>query len=106
MLDQLLRVEVGDEEADVVVLEGLAAVDVVRPTNLDSLASENEEAVRAHGKEANKLLAQQLLNIVALLDGDADSEGIDGALNHHALVGISADDQWLQEQLFASPVGR
>lgn len=39
-----------------------------------------------------------------LFHSDADTHGVDGALDQNLLFVISADDDWLQQQLFAAPV--
>ena len=54
----LLRVEVGDEEADVVTL--------------DLLPPQDDEVLRSAHHEAHELVAEQLLHVVRLFDCDRD----------------------------------
>ena len=54
----LLRVEVGDEEADVVTL--------------DLLPPQDDEVLRPSHHESHELVAEQLLYVVGLLDGDGN----------------------------------
>ena len=54
----LLRVEVGDQEADVVTL--------------DLLPPQDDEVLRPSHHETHELVAEQLLYIVGLLDGDGN----------------------------------
>ena len=48
-------------------------------------------------------MAENLLNVISLLDLDAEADGVDGALNEDLLVLIAADDQGGQEDLLAGP---
>ena len=54
----LLRVEVGDEEADVVTL--------------DLLPPQDDEVLRPPHHESHELVAEQLLYVVGLLDGNGN----------------------------------
>ena len=54
----LLRVEVGDEEADVVTL--------------DLLPPQDDEVFRPPHHESHELVAEQLLYIIGLLDGNGN----------------------------------
>lgn len=89
VLVHLLRVEVGDEEADVIALH--------------RFPSQDEEVLGSHHHEAHELVAQDLLDLVRLFDGDADPHRVDGALDQDFLLIVAADHHRLQKQLFAAP---
>lgn len=67
MFVHLLCVEVGDEKADVIALHWFPPQD--------------EEVLCSHHHETHEFMAQNLLNLICLLDSDADPDGVDGALN-------------------------
>eukprot|EP01023_Acetabularia_acetabulum_P052221 TRINITY_DN57887_c0_g1_i1.p2 TRINITY_DN57887_c0_g1~~TRINITY_DN57887_c0_g1_i1.p2 ORF type:complete len:148 (-),score=18.54 TRINITY_DN57887_c0_g1_i1:71-514(-) len=74
-----LRVEVGDQEADVVAADGLAA--------------ENHKVLGALHQEPQELLAENHLNLVGLLDADRDPHRVDRRLDQHLLVLVTRDHQ-------------
>ena len=49
-------------------------------------------------------MAENLLNIISLLDLDAEANGVDGALNKHLLLLIATDDNGGQQDFLACPV--
>ena len=65
----LLRVKVGDKEADVIAL--------------DLLPPEDDEVLGAAHHEAHELVAEQLLHIVRLLDCDRDPHRVDARLDQN-----------------------
>jgi len=69
------------------------------PTNLDGLSSENDEVLGTLAQETNKLFAQKLFKVISLLNLDADADGVDGRLDQNTLVGVTTDDDWVQNQL-------
>lgn len=85
MLEHLLGVEVGDEEGDVVALDGLAAQD--------------EEGLGALGQEARELVNQDALDLVGLLDADADADAVHARLDEHALILVPRHRQRVQQYL-------
>lgn len=89
VLVHLLCVEVGDEEADVVALNWFPPQD--------------EEILRSHHHKAHEFMAQNLFNLICLLDSDADADRVDGALDQNLLPVIAADDHRLEQQLLATP---
>lgn len=89
VLVHLLCVEVGDEKTDVIALHWFPP--------------EDEEVLRPHHHEPHELMAQDLLNLIGLLDSDADSDRVDGALDQNFLFVVTADDHRLEEQLFTAP---
>ena len=66
---------------------------------LDWLSSENEECLRSLRQKSHKLVHQDVLNLIRLLDFDADSDGINAGFNQHLLVFISGNDQWIEDDL-------
>ena len=46
----------------------------------------------SHHHKPHEFVAEQLLNLIGLFDGDADADGIDGALDQHSLLFIPTDD--------------
>lgn len=89
MLVHLFCVEIGDEKADVIALHWFPPQD--------------EEVLCSHHHKAHELVAQNLLNLIGLLDSDADSDRVDGAFDQNLLLVITADDYRLEEQLFTAP---
>jgi len=89
MLVHLLGVEVGDEKTDVVALHWFPPQD--------------EEVLCSHHHETHEFMAQNLLDLICLLDSDADSDRVDGALDQNLLLVVAADDHRLEEQLFTTP---
>lgn len=85
VLEHLLGVEVGHEERDVVAGDGLAAQD--------------EEALGALLQEARELVHEDVLDLVGLLDLDADAHAVDAGLDEHALVLVARDGQRRQQDL-------
>lgn len=71
VLVHLLNVEVGDEEADVIVLSKEARGERVRlrkssPPYLDGLAAKDDKVLSTLHEEAGELLAEDLFNLVGL----------------------------------------
>lgn len=87
VLIHLLRVEVGDEEAYVVALDGLAA--------------QYDERLGASHHEPGELVAQYALNLVGLLHGDAHAHRVNGRLDQHLLPLVARHDDGREHQLLA-----
>lgn len=88
-IDQLvlvhgLSVEVGDEERDIVSLNGLTTQD--------------DERLSALGQETHELLRQQLLQFIGLLDSNRDSQRVDGTFNQNLLLRSTGDDHRVQQE--------
>ena len=86
VLEHLLGVEVGDEERDIVALDGLATQD--------------EEGLGALGEEAGELVDEDALDLVGLLDTDADTDAVDAGLNKDTLVLVPGHGQGVQQDLW------
>jgi hypothetical protein len=68
-------------------------------TYIDGFSSHNHKLLRTLHEKPREFLAQNLFNLVRLLDFDGHAHGVNGGLDEaHLLVG-SRDDQRLQQQL-------
>lgn len=85
----LLRVEVGDQEADVVAL--------------DRFPAQNDKVLGSHHHEPGELVAENFLDFVGLLDGDADPDGVDARLDQDALLFVARNDDRIEEEFLAAP---
>lgn len=66
---------------------------------LDGLPAQDEEGLGSLGQEARKLVDQNVLNLVGLLDLDADADRVDAGLDEDALVLVAGNRQRRQEHL-------
>lgn len=85
VLVHLFCVEVRDEEADVVAL--------------DRFPAQNHKIFGPHHHETRKLVAQNLLNFVGLLHGDADPDRVYARLDEDAFLFVAADHHRGQQEL-------
>lgn len=85
MLQHFLRVEVGDQEGDVVALDGFPPQD--------------EEGLGALRQEAGEFVDKDLLDFVGLLDFDADADAVDARLDEDTLILVARNGQRGQEDL-------
>mgnify|MGYP006876445285 CR=1 FL=1 len=79
MSKHLFRVEVRDEETDVISLYWLPA--------------QNEEGFRSLGEEPSKFVDKNVLDLICLLDSDTYAHRIVAWLNFHLFIFIPADVQ-------------
>jgi hypothetical protein len=100
VLQHLLGVEVGDKEGDVISLEeaklamrGTADRRSHQVTCLDGLPPEDEEGLGSLGQESGKLVDQDVLDLVCLLDLDAYPYAVDAGLDEDTLVLVPGNDQ-------------
>lgn len=80
-----LGVEVGDQEGDIV--------------SLDGLTTQDDERLGTLGQEAHKLLGQQLLQLICLLHSNRDAQRVNRSLYQHTLLLGTSDDDWVQQEL-------
>lgn len=66
-------------------------------THLDRLPPQNKERLGALGQEARKLMDQDVLDLVGLLDLDADADTVDAGLDEDALVFVARNRQGRQQ---------
>lgn len=85
----LLRVEVSDQEANVIALY--------------RFPPQNEEVLSSHHHESHELVAKDLLDLISLFDSNADSDRIDGSFDQNLLLVITADHHRLKQQLLTAP---
>lgn len=83
VLEHLLSVEVCDEEGDVIALDGFPA--------------QNVEGLGSLCQEARELVDQNVLNLVCLLNFDADAHAVDAWLNVDALIFISRHGEGVED---------
>jgi len=74
-----------------------------RAAHIHGLAAQHKEILSAHHHKAHKLLAEDLFDLVGLLDGNADAQRVDRALEQNAFVLITADDDWGKQQFRVRP---
>ncbi|USP81143.1 hypothetical protein yc1106_08417 [Curvularia clavata] len=85
VLQHFLGVEVGDQERDVVALDGLPP--------------QNEERLSSLGQEPCELVDQNVLNLVCLLDLDAYSYTVDTGLDVYTFILVSRHGKRVQDDL-------
>jgi len=90
-----LGVNVGDEEGDVVHLLAVLVL------GGDGLAAEDEEVVRALGKEAHEPLGEDLVELIELLQADRDADAVHAGLDKHTLLLVTRDHNGRAQQLLA-----
>lgn len=94
--------EVCYQEGDVVTLQRRqSGVTVINDnkTDLDRLPPQDKERFGTLRQESRKLVDQDVLNLVGLLDLDADADRVDAGLDQDALVLVARNGQGLQEDL-------
>ena len=72
-------------------------------TYLHRLASEDDEVFSAHHHEPHELMAEDLLDLVGLLDGDADANRVDGRLDEHSLLLVTRNGDRREQKFLARP---
>lgn len=65
---------------------------------LDFLSPEDDEIFRPPHHESHKLVAEQLLDLVGLLNSDGHPDGVDGGLDQDALFLVSGRNNRSTEQ--------
>jgi len=95
-LVQSLGVYVGDEEADIVG-DLLTAVE-----NLDDgLAAEHKEVIGTLSEEAHETLGKDGIELIKLLQADADANAVHGSLDEDTLLLVTSDNNRVAKQLLA-----
>lgn len=89
VLVHLLRVKIRNQEANVVAL--------------DRFPPQDDKVLRPHHHEPGELVAQDLLDLVGLLDGDADPDRVDRRFDQDAFLLVARNDHRRQQQLLAGP---
>lgn len=70
---------------------------------LDRLPPQDEETLCSLFQEARELVYKDVLDLVGLLDLDADADGVDGGFDEHALVLVACDGKRCQQDFWARP---
>lgn len=77
MLQHLLCMEIRDKERDIVTLDGLPP--------------QNEETLRPLRQESRELMDQDILDLISLLDPNANSHRVDAGLDKDSLILVSGN---------------
>ena len=98
MLQHFLNVRVGDEKADVISLNNKSQGSELpatahKTTYLDSLAPQDEEALRSLCQKPGEFVDKDVLYLVCLFYSYADSDTVDGGLYQDFLILISSDGE-------------
>ena len=67
---------------------------------LDRLSPEDEKRLGSLSQETRKLVYQDILNLVSLLNLDADADAIDARLDEDSLVFVARNRQRRQKDLW------
>lgn len=111
MLQHLFRMEIGDQKRDIITLSPneplnvrqnttLPKSKVFEQTHLNSLPSEYKKGLRPLCQESGKLMYQNMLYLVRLLDLDANPNAIYAGFNKDLLVLVPRYCQWVQQDLW------
>lgn len=84
---QVLKVEIGEEERNVVALNGGT--------------TENLKLLGTHGKETRELVNKDGLKSVGLLNLDGNTHRVNRSLDKALLISITSNDKGLKEKLLA-----
>jgi hypothetical protein len=57
--------------------------------HLDRLSTQNDEALRPLHQKSCKFMAENALDLICLLDLDADTDGVNRRLDEHSLIFVS-----------------
>lgn len=57
--------------------------------HLDGLSTQNDEALRPLHQKSGEFMAENALDLICLLDLDADTDGVDRRLDKHSLIFVS-----------------
>lgn len=60
---------------------------------LDRFPPENEESLRALGQEPSELVHEDVLDLIGLLDLDADADAVDARFDEDLLIVVSRHGQ-------------
>lgn len=113
VLQHRLRVEVGDQERDVISLSThnkptikcvhnqylflILLIRVQYRTHRNSLPPQNNEPLRSHGHEPSKFLAQDPLDLIGLFDTDGQPDRVDRGFDEDAFGFVTRDEEGLEE---------
>lgn len=95
MLQHLLGMEIRDQEWDIITLDILASSLQLHslPTNLYRFPPQDKESFRSLRQEPRKLVYQNVLNLIRLLDLDTNAYTIYTRLDKDSFILVSGDNQ-------------
>jgi hypothetical protein len=101
VLQHLLGVEIRNQERNIIALSQSASTPTLhRLTYLNRLPPQDKKGLCALRQESRELVHKDMLNLIRLLDLDADSNAIDAGLDQDALVLISGDGERVQQHFW------
>lgn len=71
----------------------------MKRTDLDRLSSQNDKRLCALHEESSEFVCEDALDLVGLLDTDAQPDAVDACLDEHPLIFVSGNDERSQEGL-------
>lgn len=98
MLEHRLAVEVGDQERNIISLTTQTISNHSKHhstspgTHLDRFPPQNHKVLRPHRHKPRKLLTQDPLNLIRLLDRDGYTDTVDTRFDEDAFGFVSGDD--------------
>jgi hypothetical protein len=97
MFEHLLGMEIRDEKGDIVSLNPVstASQTIQYLTNLDRFSSEDKKSLCPLRQEPRKFVYQNMLNLVCLLDLDADPDAVNARLNQDPLILVPRNSYWV-----------
>ena len=90
--------EIRDQERDIISLTSCVSshpspyLPPLPPTHLNRFSPQDKERLRPLRQESRELMDQDILNLIRLLDLDANAHTVDAWLDQDALVLVSCDD--------------
>jgi hypothetical protein len=97
--------EVRNQERDIVTLNNQhhCFTLLMRTTHLNRLPPQHKESLRPLRQEPRKLMHQDMLNLVRLLDLDADAHTVDARFDEDTLVFVSRHGKGVEEDFGRRP---
>lgn len=92
-----------NDEVDKLVLQHLFGVEVCyqegNVVTRNRFSPQDKERLGSHFQESSKLVDEQVLNLVGLLDLDADADRVDARLDQDSLVLVAGNGQGREQHL-------
>lgn len=76
---------------------------LIRITHLDRFPPQNKKVLSSLRQEPRKLVHQDMLNLIRLLDLDADADRVDARLDEHSFILVPGHCQRVQQHLRRLP---
>ena len=99
VLQHLFGVRVGDQERDIIALGEVRKLLARRGSwaYLDWLSSQDEEGFGSLSEKACELMDEDVLDLVRLLDLDADPDAVDARFDEDSLIFVARDGERIQQ---------